>query len=152
MKIVTITDFGSKYVPDVSLLAKTFIEESNYNLTYSIENSLSYFGSVIEDENQEAIVAVNSNDKVVGGVIVAKVTEWHVESFGYLLKMYVHPDYRNTSAAAKLLKAACKWFDERNCVQCFATSTANIDRDKAFESLMSRYGFYPAGPTLIRGL
>jgi len=152
MKIINVKDFNSEYVAGLSLLAKTFTEESNYNLTYSVDNSLKYINSVIEDDNQDLILAIDGENKVAGGAIVAKVTEWHVESMGYLVKLYVSPKHRRTKAVTKLLDAVCRWFDERNCVHCFSTSTANIGRNKAFEAIMGKHGFYPAGPKLIRGL
>jgi len=94
MKIINVKDFNSEYVAGLSLLAKTFTEESNYNLTYSVDNSLKYINSVIKDDNQDLILAIDGENKVAGGAIVAKVTEWHVESMGYLVKLYVSPKHR----------------------------------------------------------
>ena len=138
-------------VADVVEVGKTFMNESNYNLTFSEKRMLDALYCVILDSDGDIIV--DYNDNVLNGFAVLQRTdECHEEYLGYLNKFYVRPEKRLTKTSIRLMKEVTAWFDDKECVYSFANSMAMIGHDEAFIKLMEKFNYIetPYGG-LIRG-
>ena len=93
---------------------------------------------------------VGKASRLAGIAIVATDDHFIAEPIGYLIKFYVSPDARGSGAARALIGACVDWFDDRHCVDAWATATAGIGQDDAFINLLGKVGFSPVGPTLRR--
>lgn len=135
--IVTSWDYR---ISDIANACKKFIEETEYPITYSEENTLRTLRGMLNHTDTELIVDY-SGDTFNGYAVVQVTDEFHNELFGYLSKFYVLPERRHTRAALRLMQEAVNWFDFRQCVCSFATATAGIGRDNTFIKLLSRFGY-----------
>ncbi len=88
----------------------------------------------------------------MGGAIVYAVADWQKEKFGYVEKFFVRPEFRAKGIARIIAFSIAEWFDDRDCLYSFVTSTANIGAGRLFSNLMAKYGYHDLGPTLSRGI
>jgi GNAT superfamily N-acetyltransferase len=128
---------------------KSFIEESNYPITYNEANSLDWLFRIQQDPDSALIVNYRE-DKFSGFAIVTRETEAHTEFFGYLVKFYVMPSARGTGVSRAIVREMVDWFDTHDCVVSFATATAGIEQDKLFVNLLQKFQYVNLGGNLIR--
>jgi GNAT superfamily N-acetyltransferase len=134
---------------DLLVLVKEFIAESELPVTYSQEKTLVTLNNTMQNYSSD-VIGIYIGDELAAAAIVATGTEFHEEAFGYLMKIYVRPAFRGTGVSRLLMTEVTQWFDSRNVVSSFCTSTAHIGQSKQFENLMGKYGYVLTGPTLIR--
>ena len=120
-------------------LAKAFVNESGWNLTYNEERAKQSFRNFQYDDNVAFVVTRKGDDVIAAAVVVLDYLA-HDEPFGYILKFYIKPEYRNGRESTKLINTCNKWFDENGAVACFCSPFAKID-DKAAEKLMKLTGY-----------
>jgi len=149
LQVREVTDFDDIAVAQTLLLAEEFIQESGHPVTFDEDNALNYLANVTKSTEQ-ALLLCFDGEVLCGGAIVARVYEWHKEPFGYLVKFYVTPAYRQTKAPPKIARECLRWFDLQGCVKSFATATAGIGRDSGFVRLMRKFGYEETGPTMER--
>ncbi|MDJ0896914.1 MAG: hypothetical protein QNJ92_17350 [Alphaproteobacteria bacterium] len=130
-------------------IARTFIEESDYGWIYSPEVSDDTWRKYVAHPDM-AVLLAERNDVIAGGVVVAHDRDFTLNRVGYVVKFYILPAYRRTRAPLLVAKAMTDWFDAQQCWASFATATAAIGADEAFVKLLTRYGYAPCGPTLMR--
>lgn len=136
-------------VTQIANLARVFIEESSYNLTYSEENTTRTLYQFINHPNV-AILAVLRENEVAGFSILSRDNEFHNEYFGYLIKFYVSPKHRGKGVGRELMQETVDWFDSTDCINSFATASANIGQDQLFRNLLKKFGYSQDGEQLIR--
>jgi len=136
-------------VSELLELVKRFNDETSYPITYSCSSATDYVWRLVNDP-LTAIFLHYEGRALAGCIIVHADKEFSNEYFGYISKMYVLPEYRGTKTARSLLKEACDWFDERECVLSFATATAGVGKDRLYINLLGKFGFAVQGMVLIR--
>ena len=120
-------------------MARLFIEESGWGLTYNEEHAKRTFAAYQADDNTAFVITRKDNELIAGGIVTLDYMA-HDEPFGYLVKFYVKPEHRNGKVSMELIRACNKWFDENGAVACFSAPMAKI-KDKAAEMLMERSGY-----------
>lgn len=133
-------------------LGREFISEGSWGWTYSEENAAKSFFTCIN--SPECDILISEEDGVLlGAVIVSYENDFQVDNVGDVLEFYVSKAGRGKGVGRELLAAACRWFDEHNCVQVFAKATANItEQGKAFQNLFGKFGFNIFSDVLVRGV
>lgn len=136
-------------MPAMLAIAKAFTEESA--LPHGFDRGAAnaalwrYLHAAATD-----VLLVTTHEVPAGGAIVAVDLDFTAQPLGYLVKFYVMPEHRGTTAGRRLIRACVDWFDARACVDCWATATAGIGEDGPFIALLGKVGFAPVGPTLRR--
>ena len=136
-------------VPALVALAAAFVAESALPYQFDPDAAARSFRLYMH-EATTAVIVVEGPAAIAGFAIVGFDTDFTVDPVGYLMKFYVAPGARGTGAARVLVRSATDWFDQRGCVDTWATATGGIGQDTAFVNLMAKVGFVPAGPTLRR--
>ena len=136
-------------IPVLLALAETFVAESALDYRFDPARAERAFWLHMVEPSADVLV-VDSDDGLAGLAIVATDDHFTAQSVGYLVKFYVLPRHRRTSAGRRLIAACVGWFDARACVDAWATATAGIGQDGAFVNLLGKVGFVPVGPTLRR--
>lgn len=105
----------------------------------------------IADDRAEAL-AVESGGHFVAGALVHWRRDFTAERIGYIVKFYVLPEARGTSAARRLTRACADWFDAQGVTAAFAACAGalNARQTRLYENLMARAGFVRCGPMLAR--
>lgn len=132
-------------------IAKTFIGETSYDVTYSGLNSRSHLWQYIATPSADVIIVTSDEDDVIlGGVMLAASVEFQLMPFCYISKFYVAPEARRSLVARQLMESAIKWAADMTCSDIFSTATAGLSptEQRLFINLMKRYGFNDAGPCL----
>ena len=141
-----------KDIPNLIELGREFITEGSWGWTYSEENAAKSFFTCISSPDY-AILISEENDSLLGAVIVSYENDFQVDNVGDILEFYVSKKGRGKGVGRELLKAACDWFDEHNCVHVFTKATANIgSQGKAFQNLFVKFGFCVFSDVLVRGV
>lgn len=134
-----IVDTWDHRISDIARACSLFINESNYPIDYSDENTQYTLWSMFSDV--DTALLVNYTDDVFNGfAIVQRTDEFHKQYFGYLSKFYILPERRKTRAALLLMQEAVDWFDTK-CVVSFATATAGIGNDEGFIKLCKKFDY-----------
>lgn len=127
-----------------------FVSESKFKLTYNFDNAYKYMWGIVNDPNSDVIIAEDCHSNVVGGAIVSCEKDVCDETMGYIVKFYISPSKRGIGAGRSVSEKICSWFEKKEAVFSFATSTAMIGNDKVFTNLLSKYGYRDIGPTLCK--
>lgn len=151
MSTVTIRPIDSNEdVLSVIYLAEQFHAELQWPYTFSIERSAQRIQGYRHNPDTDLLVA-EIDGRIVAGAEVAFDYEYSIERVGYLSKFYVSPEGRRTTVGVRLIRACNEWFDDKGCVNSFATATANIpELGKAFDNLLVRNGWEVCANTLVR--
>lgn len=144
-----IVDKWDNTILDVVNLAESFLNESNYPITFNTDNTVNYLYGIYLNPESDLIVVYTSDNKLAGAAIVQKVNEFHTEYFGYLSKFYIHPNYRKTKMPFRLMIECVNWFDKHDCIVSFSTATAGIGKDESFIKLANRYGFIQSNTGIL---
>jgi len=90
------------------------------------------------------------NDSVIG-MMVGLIGEYWFSNERYAmdLALYVHPEFRGSSAAVRLLKEFTGWASTQNIKQIRCGETTRI-RPEATASLYKKMGFIDGGQIFIR--
>lgn len=131
-------------------LAEDFVRETKWGYTFSLDSAKNSFLNYIYCDETDVLVVVNETGIIFGLALVALDHEFHNERIGYVSKFYIAPEGRGMSAGRVLASACCDWFDNHDCITSHATQTGNIGQDKAFENLLSKFGFTSFGNSLVR--
>lgn len=132
-------------------LAEQFVRESGYGWTFSLPIAAHTFHQILDSEEHEIFVAEEGDD-IGAGIIVAHDRDYCLERLGYVVKFYVSPGFRGTTAGRELVVAADIWFIQHDVWAAFVTSTANIGaaQGRQFENLFAKFRFIPCGPTMLK--
>lgn len=152
MNVFVAQEWSSKLVDDIRILAKEFARESGYLVNYDADKIYERVHTSFFDPDAGIITVETDDGDIMGAAFVYAIADWHVEKFGYLEKFFVRAEYRREGVGRVLAKKCSEWFDERECLFSFATSTANIGATRQFQNLMAKYGYEDIGPTLTRKL
>ncbi len=136
-------------LPAALEIAETFTAESDLPHRFDRDAAHRALWCYIHGDATDVLV-VEAGGALAGGAIVAVDLDFTARPLGYLVKFYVLPRHRRTTAARRLIRACVDWFDTRACADCWATATAGIGQDPAFVALLAKVGFKPVGPTLRR--
>ena len=136
-------------LPVLLALAETFVAESALGYRFDPASAERAFWLHMVEPSADVLL-VDGDGGVAALAIVATDDHFTAEPIGYLVKFYVMPDARGTGVGRALIDACVRWFDERTCVDAWATATAGIGQDRAFVALLGKVGFSPVGPTLRR--
>lgn len=142
---------GLHHVPKLCELTEEFALETKWGFTFDYDVcSLAYYDHITSDKS--VVLAVERDGELLAAAILIAAQDFCLETQGFFHKFYVRKPYRRTRAMFLLMDEVVKWFDERNCVQSFVTSTSGIDEAAicAFAKLMRKYNFRDCGPTLAR--
>jgi GNAT superfamily N-acetyltransferase len=120
-------------------LAKAFVNESGWNLTYNEERAKQLYAGYVNDKNTVFMIT-RKEDEVIAGAVLVLDYMCNEEPFGFIAKFYVRPEYRNGKESAKLMRSCNEWFDSKGVVACFSSPFAKID-DAAARKLMERFGY-----------
>jgi N-acetylglutamate synthase-like GNAT family acetyltransferase len=136
-------------IPEILDLVRAFIAESDWGWTYNQDNSIKTLTTYIMDDDSDVFVV---GDKKAGGfATVAFDNNFHSEKVGSIVKFYIHPDFRKTTAARELTSACVQWFKDAGCSDDFVEATGNIKSQSVlFENLMKKFGYQPFGCSLHR--
>ena len=90
------------------------------------------------------------NDIVVG-IVVGLINEFWFSSERYAmdLALYVHPEYRGSSAAIRLLTEFTKWCSTKNVKQIRMGESTRVNPE-ATKKLYEKVGFEVAGQLFVR--
>jgi GNAT superfamily N-acetyltransferase len=135
-----IVDAWDHRISDIAKAISIFIQETEYNISYSDHNTMLTLWSMFNDPDT-ALLVDYTDTELNGFAIVQRTDEFHEQYFGYLSKFYILPNRRQTRSAFRLMDLVVEWFDYRDCVVSFATATAGIKNDEAFIKLLSRYRY-----------
>jgi len=137
-------------IEDIISAGKVFLEESDYPLKYSENNSYRALFNTLHDPDG-CILVDYTGDTLNGFAVLQRTDECHHEYIGYLNKFYVLPNRRLTKASIRLMKEVTEWFDKRQCVLSFANAMARVGHDAAFIKLLQKFQYQPTQQgTLIR--
>ena len=136
-------------MPAMLAIAETFIDESDLRHAFDRDAAHRALWRYMHSAGTDVLV-VEAGGAPAGGAIVAVDLDFTARPMGYLVKFYVLPRHRGTTAGRRLIAACIDWFDARACVDCWATATAGVGQDPAFVALLGKVGFEPVGPTLRR--
>ena len=130
-------------------MAKEFIEESHYGVTFDYDIAYERITEAIHHPDGD-VIYIKDGDEVAAACKVWAVADWQKEKFGYVEKFYVRQPYRAKGYSRLLAQEMAEWFDHRGCVCSFATATANIGNNRLFANLLAKYAYQPCGDTLYR--
>lgn len=147
MPVLEYADTGR--LNDLCNTAHEYVQETTFGLTPSRKNSVDLALRFIYGEDSD-IIYTTSDGELSSYALVSCGYDGYEEKFGYIIKFYVRAPFRGTSVARELFSEMVEWFDSRGCDASFATSTAMIGRDRAFQNLASKYGYEVCGPTMMR--
>ena len=133
----------------IAVIAKIFISESAYGYTYSEAETRRITHAYLTDP-YHGVVLAEIDGQAAGIWIGAVIHEWANEPICYLTKFYILPWARGRGVADALMANFVKWADDNDCLDIFATSTANIGAGEAFQKLCEKHGFVPIGQTMMR--
>ena len=130
-------------------IARIFISESAYGYTYSEANTRWIVNAYLTDP-YHAVMIAEIDEHTAGIWIGCVVHEWTNEPLCYLNKFYVLPWARGKGVSDALMASFVKWADDNDCLDSFATATANVGGGRKFQELCQRHGFVSAGDTMMR--
>lgn len=133
----------------IESIAKSFAAEAG--MTYSEENTKAYLRLLRSSDTSTILVAYYGIEPVAAAILHYG-EEFQVERLGYMLKFYVLPEARGTRVSRALMEEATKWFDTMQCTYSYATSTAGIGQNAAFENLLGKFKYYNIGNAMKREL
>jgi GNAT superfamily N-acetyltransferase len=135
-------------VEDVLTIAKSFIAEASYPISYS-EDAINYVWTLFTDPST-AIFLNYQNGKIAGGAIVQRSKGFHSEYMGYIQKFYIMPEGRKTRAARELIQEVTDWFDKSQCVVSIGSGAAGIQQNQLFINLLKKAGYESLDGAMIR--
>lgn len=133
-------------IPVLTEIARRFIAETDWPVTFDAEASQRRFAGAIDSAHADVIVARGPD--ILAGAIVAVDRDFTAEWWGYLVKFYVLPEHRTPTVALPLLRFCDRWFHDRYCRLAFATATAGLVG--GFDILMRRLGYHECGATYAK--
>ncbi len=126
-----------------------FCNETGYTAEYSSGKALADIWKVYNAPNT-AIFCNYRNDKLAAVAFCQLDDLFMVNTFGYIVKFYVMPEARGTTAARELMQEITDWFDEQGVTDSFSTATANIGLNKHYVNLLRKFGYTECGVALHR--
>lgn len=138
-----------KDIPKLIEIAKDFLDESQWDWTFSETNALESLTMGIMHPDC-SVFHVEDDGEIVGFGAVSFENNFYVERQGDVIEFYISPKARGTQAARILLKAMCEWFDKSDCKNVFVKATGNIGQDNAFVNLFGKFGFKVFSQVLVR--
>lgn len=138
-----------RHMHDLLDMAKAFVDESGWNWTFSEESTQEKFERHIDSPLAD-VIGVFDNGRLVGAAMVVAAQDFVAEEACFVAKFYILPAGRGTNAGRVLAQAIVEWADHMNCACIFATATAAVGGDRAFENLLRKAGFEAAGATMYR--
>lgn len=112
-----------------------------------------------EDHTRKWLTAMISSEDFIGiidpnkGLMLGCAAEtWYSpDRNAYEELLYIKPEMRGGTSAARLIRRFCEMSKNRNCLKCIAAVATHINADRT-ETLYKRLGFTQHGRFLIRSL
>ena len=132
-----IREIEEKDNKDIENIIRTCLIEfgANHDGTAWADPDLGRFSEIYNTEGNKYWVAIDENDKLVGGVGIGKLEG--VEGVCELQKMYCVPEARGTGVAHKLMEIALI-YAKKYYSRCYLETLENM---VAAQKLYEKYGF-----------
>lgn len=150
MKAIVMDEWDYDLVRKTIEIGRIFIEETEFPLTFNYQKIYERLSTAYFSPHGDIILVLGDDGEVMGGAVVYAIADWHDEVFGYVEKCFIRPERRGVGAGRLMAEKMAEWFDARECLFSFVTSTANIGATRQFNNLMAKYGYSDLGPTLAR--
>lgn len=121
-------------------IAKRFIEESGWDLTYNEDNTKNSYKAFVNNPNTH-IIAIRRHGVVMGGAVVSIDNFAFLEAFGYILKFYVLKPFRDGIVSKHIMQRCNEWFENKKAKAVFIQPLARIGKSKAMLRLFKRAGY-----------
>lgn len=148
---MTVRSAEAKDLDALCGLAERFVGESDFNLTYSDEDSRQSFWSLIHDDDE--ILLISDNDGAIGGIVLGMVgRDFCVETCGYVMKFYVEREFRGLGVSRELLDAFERAAVAKGATILFASATAGMGPrvERLYVRLFEHHGYNVLGRVLVK--
>ena len=143
-----VTDWDYR-IPDILDAVMMFSNETGYTVEYSSGKALADIWRVYN--SPDTAIFCNYKDNKLAAVAFCQLDNlFMVNTFGYIVKFYVMPEARGTTAARELMQEITDWFDAQGVTDSFSTATANIGRNQHYINLLRKFGYSECGVALHR--
>lgn len=138
-------------IPRILNLAEGYNEEArqvnHFITTWDAELTVCNLLSTLNSESGLLIVSVEAG-KVVGFLwaVACCPVPWSSHRSADCFMFYVHPDYRGSLHAIRLIKAFKVWAVTVDCVEIRISTASGLNTERV-EALFSRLGYKPLGNT-----
>lgn len=134
---IEIREIEEKYNKGIEHVIRTCLIEfgANHEGTAWADPNLGRFSEIYNTVGNKYWVAINKNDKIVGGVGIGKLEG--LEDVCELQKMYCIPEARGTGIAHKLINIALD-YAKKYYKQCYLETLTNM---VAAQKFYEKYGF-----------
>ena len=132
-------------------LAKRFIAEADFGLTYSEDASRRTFWGAIQSD--EIISLVWESEGALGGVVLGLVeSDFYFERIAYMLKFYVEKEFRGLGVSRELVKAFDIEAARKGAKRSFTSATAGMGErvEKLYVRLFEKHGYNVLGRVLVK--
>ena len=142
----TIKEIEEKYNKEIENVIRTCLIEfgANHEGTAWADPNLGRFSEVYSSEGNKYWVAVDENDKVVGGVGISKLEG--VKGVCELQKMYCLSEIRGTGISHKLIELALT-YAKKYYSRCYLETLENM---VAAQKFYEKYGFIRIYEPLVK--
>ena len=139
-------------LPQILSVTEQGTRESAFAGTYDRERTTDYVRTHMYWDDAAVIVAIDDNEKLVGGFIAVTGYEMWAERLCGLSKFWVLQ--RRTNTARLLVQALIDFSEDRECMSIYVSATAQLAQkeQKLFENLLTRAGFDHAGAVMKRDM
>lgn len=139
-------------LPQILSVTEQGTRESAFEGTYDHERTTDYVRTHMYWDKAATIVAIDDDEKLVGGFIAIAGHEMWAERLCGLSKFWVLQ--RRTNTARLLVQALIDFAEERECMSIYVSATAQLAQkeQKLFENLLTRSGFDYAGAVMKRNM
>ncbi|MEQ9487475.1 MAG: GNAT family N-acetyltransferase [Alphaproteobacteria bacterium] len=133
--------------------ARLFSEETQYPVLYDAQTSQRTFWAYINDPLRDILIA-EADGIPLGGVMLVCSHEFSERPFCYIVKLFVLPLARGSTAGRLLMQATADWAAKAGCSHIFANAGASISarHDSVAGNLYRRCGFADAGAAFVKAL
>lgn len=142
----TIKEIEEKYNKEIENVIRTCLIEfgANHEGTAWADPNLGRFSEIYCSEGNKYWIAVDENDKVVGGVGIGKLEG--VSNVCELQKMYCLPEARGTGISHKLIELALD-YAKKYYSRCYLETLENM---VAAQKFYEKYGFIRIYEPLVK--
>lgn len=140
-------------VESILPLGKRFWDETNSNgLTFNSDNARKSIAENIGFKNLVGFCAV-INNQIIGYIFIYYENNFTDERIGRMSQFFVDPEYRKTTAARGLVRAAVNKYKEWRCARCYCEASPEMFSSNhlaLFKNLWGKFGYNQVGITLMK--